>query len=70
MAAEVFQIDDFHHEDDGSVSDDEFEFLPEVSWFRPLSSRYFVFPRGLGMLGNRLVSSSNNEAKQLNRPIV
>ncbi len=29
MAAEVFIIDDFH-QDEGSVSDDEFEFLPEV----------------------------------------
>lgn len=30
MAAEVFQIDDFH-QDDSSVSDEEFELLPEVS---------------------------------------
>ena len=29
MATEVFQIDDFH-QDDGSVSDEEFELLPEV----------------------------------------
>lgn len=29
MATEVFQIDDFH-QDDTSVSDEEFEILPEV----------------------------------------